>query len=118
MVDQLGVLTADMQLAKEVLESYADMENALKKEFSDVAGAEIGIRIEGDKYVADLSKKGNKTEVLVKTDKIIPVLTQNIFNLVAKIGVGDLKKYLSEEELKGILKVLPAGPRKLTLSIK
>lgn len=118
LVDQLQELQEDMYNAKKVLEQYALLENTLHQEFDDTVDSNMGLRVEGAKGFAELTPRGNKSTILVKNDKLITALSQKVFDAVAKVGVGDLKKYLTEEELEGILEVTRTGPRKMTIVAK
>lgn len=118
LVDLIGKAEEDVTAAKIVLAEYAANLEALHNQCDDLAPAHMAIGVGGEDYAATFGPRGMKTEVIMDNTQLVKLLKAEVFIKIAKVAIGDLKKYLTPEELVDVLKTEQIGPRKLEVKVK
>jgi hypothetical protein len=103
-IDTFGAQRVAFAKAKETYEKVSKPFEKLEKAFlEDVADPLLASNEEtvlvGDEYDVEIGPKGNRTEI---TDKklLIEKLGLDLFLKIATVSVEDMKRYLTDDELK------------------
>jgi len=117
-VDKLGELNRLIQLqmaaVKPLQEKYKELEKELlDKLLSDQP--ELGGELFGEKYRVKYSKKAEKTEItsMDRVVEILEVIEPGLFVELAKVGITDLRDYMTPAQLEECTKTELSGKRRL-----
>lgn len=120
-IDVEDGLVANAFLAKEALDKAkagVEVLNQKVKEtmkpLLDAAGdakANQKVVLQDSEYILKLGEKARSTKITGTMEEIHELLGDEVFYGICKIGVGDLKKYLTQAELKNIISIEQKGVR-------
>ncbi len=109
-VDEYVILTKKLAKAMDKLKPYLEKISGLEKQFSDAvdesAEAADEFTLEGVKFNIDYTAKGMAREITNKGAalKMLEKVKKGLAMELAKIGLGDLDKYLTPDQLKKVTK--------------
>ncbi len=110
LVDEYVALGAKLAKAQEKLKPYLDKLASLDKQFSDAveesAEAADEFTLEGVKYKIEYTAKGMARDITNKSValKMLEKVKKGLAMELAKIGLGDLDKYLTPDQLEKVTK--------------
>lgn len=112
---ELVDLGGDLQARLEVVtNSMTPMLKAITAELHERAMADLGPEdahvYEGEAFVAKVGKEGNARSI-VDPEHIREELGQELFNKLAKIGLGDIDKYLTPDQIGDAITSAKTGRR-------
>ena len=105
----LALLKAEEDLKKEK-ERILSLADTLYKEDEDTT-------VVGNKYAASIGAKANKSEIKEEGGKeaIFEILGEETFFNLCDFKLGDLRKYITEDQLSAVLTTSRSGARSLKL---
>jgi hypothetical protein len=105
MVDEYVALTKKVAKAQEKLKPYLDKISEMEKEFSVAVDESVGpaeeFTLEGVEFNIDYTSKGNARDITDKATafKLLEKVKKGLALELAKVGLGDLDKYLTPEQV-------------------
>ena len=97
LIQEMVDLSEELSAVADKVKRFEELKKLFASKADEKDGGKEATFKHGDCLIV-YSKKTQKTEVTNK-DKMILKLGQELFNEIAKVTLGDLKKYLSEDEL-------------------
>ncbi len=110
MIDEYVLLTKKLAKATEKLKPYLEKISTMEKQFSDAvdesAEAADEFTLEGVKFNIEYTAKGNARDITDKITalKMLEKVKKGLAMELAKIGLGDLDKYLTPDQLAKVTK--------------
>lgn len=120
-VDELGELELKMEPLLAKLAPMQKRQGELKSlivEFADNNNdAADKVSIYGEEFVVNCAAKGNSTLItdLHKAHDILEDIEEGLFMILAKVGITDLKKYMTPSQLKLVTETVRTTKRKTSL---
>jgi hypothetical protein len=113
-VDEVASIQKQIKAHKEkgttLIKSFDTAMEPITQAVSEV-DAVNKVTVEGHEYSMDFGPCANVTEFTSNMQKVHKTLGDEVFYEICKVGVTDLKKYLTPSELKEVIKITPSGAR-------
>lgn len=115
-VDKLAILDETIKELKKQLKPFEDKKKELTTKFQDDIDSEYlpddKDTIKGDNYYCEFGAKSKSTNI-TDVKKLHELLGDDVFYEIAKVGIGDIKKYLSLQEQAAVIEEVQEGKRSL-----
>ena len=120
-IDQIGELQAKLEPLEDQIQPITAEIAKLKKtvlEYTDEAyPPEEKTTLYGDEYSVEWSAKGNATDItdMEAVQEILESVEEGLFLILAKVGITDLKKYMTPKQLEKCTETVRRNARRLKL---
>jgi hypothetical protein len=119
-VDELGELQAWLARKKSEIQPKSDREKELSDKIAacfDSSPAESEFEVKGNKFVALVSPRGNRREI-IDIKKLYKALTPTIFYKICSVPLGKLDALLDEAKQKGFVRWGRTAPRSVKVVLE
>jgi hypothetical protein len=105
LVDEYVALTKKIAKAQEKLKPYLDKISEMEKEFAEAVDGAVGpaeeFTLDGVEFAIAYTAKGNARDITDKAAafKLLEKVKKGLALELAKVGLGDLDKYLTPEQV-------------------
>ena len=115
LVESFGVLDSQVKSFKPVIDEHKKVKDLIQTKLDDQYDKDENAMIEGVVYTLSAGMKGNTTKVtdLYRVREILDSISPDLFMKLASIKITDLKKYLTEAQMKEVTEVTRSGSRSL-----
>lgn len=113
-VERLAEIAKAIEGYKALDKEYKELREKLMARFPLESKVSEEVVFKGDKHKVVFSPAAVERKVVNKT-LLIEKLTPTVFVNIAEVKLGDIDKYLSAEEQKGIIEANQTGSRKMAI---
>lgn len=116
-IDAMGVLAAEIKPLEKKKKEYEELRKELVALTMAQAEPQAEEVLAGDQFQVAIGAASMKREVAANS-VVYKVVGHETFMALAKISLGDIDKYVTEDLKAKIVTSVPAGPRKVTVMPK
>ncbi len=104
MVDELGALDDFLKSISTKIKRHEELNKTIAAKGDEILKPEETLVVAGEKYAVELGAKGNETKLkdgeLTFIESLLNDIEPGLFLKLAKVGITDLRKYLTPQQMK------------------
>lgn len=122
LVDAIGLIQEQMKPLQEALAPLTKQYSKLNTDLLEIVdkefAAESKTTLVGENYSAEVGAKGNSTIItdMEQAQKTLEQVEEGLFLLLAKVGITELRQYLTPKQLEKITETNRTGKRRVKVT--